>query len=127
MCLDGLHPLIEGEYRNRRLIFAFDTGANRSDLYPPFYKAFEEEIKANSTSRVDKTTGAGGSREVPVYGVKNLEMKFSDKAAQFPELRVQTEYTNDKSRYFYGNIGQDLIKQFETMTLNLESMSITFK
>lgn len=127
MCLDDLHPLIEGEFKDKRMIFAFDTGANRSDLYPPFYKAFEEEIKAGSASRVDKTTGAGGSREVTVYSVKNLDMKFSDKAAHFPELRVQTEYTTDKSRYFYGNLGQDLIKQFETMTLNFDAMSITFK
>jgi tetratricopeptide (TPR) repeat protein len=127
MCLDDLHPLIEGEFRDRRLIFTFDTGANRSDLYPPFYKAFEEEIKANSPPRIDKTTGAGGSKEVTVYSVKNLDMKFADKAAHFPELKVQTEYTTDKSRYFYGNLGQDLIMQFETMTLNFKSMSITFK
>lgn len=127
MCLDNLLPLIEGEYRGKKLIFSFDTGANRSNLYPPFYKAYEEEIKAGSTSTVEKTTGAGGSKDVTVYPVKDVVMRFSDKDARFSQLRVQTEHTTEGSRYFYGNLGQDLVRQFEKMTLNFESMSINFE
>ena len=32
-----------------------------------------------------------------------------------------------KSRYFYGNLGRDMIGQFERMTLNFQSISIIFE
>jgi hypothetical protein len=96
-------------------------------LYPPFFKAYEEEIKATGISQPEEIVGAGGSKEVPAYRVQNIIMTFSGKEARFPTVKVLTEETLDNSRYFYGNLGRDLIQQFEKMTLNFESMSIIFE
>jgi len=126
LCLDGLTPLIAGTFRGKRLTFSFDTGANKSDLYPPFFKAYEEEIKAKYPSLVEKITGVGRSREIIAYRVKDLVMTFSGKEARFAEIPVLSELTLDGSRYFYGNLGQDLIKQFERMTISFETMSVLF-
>ncbi len=127
MCLDGLTPLLAGTHKGRRLAFTFDTGARTSSLYPPFFKAYEEEIKARGISQPEKITGAGGSKEVPAYRLSDLAMTFSGKEARFVSVKILTQETIDNSRYFYGNLGQDLIRQFEKMTLNFESMSIVFE
>jgi hypothetical protein len=127
MGLDGLTPLIAGAYKGRRLIFTFDTGARTSSLYPPFFKGYEEEIKATGTSQPERITGAGGSKDVPAYRVNDLAMTFSGREARLASVKILTEETLDNSRYFYGNLGQDLIRQFEKMTLNFVSMSIIFE
>lgn len=49
------------------------------------------------------------------------------KDVRFAEVDVLTEILHDDGRYFYGNLGQDLVKQFEKMTLNFQTMSIVFE
>ncbi|MEW6212382.1 MAG: retropepsin-like aspartic protease [Acidobacteriota bacterium] len=127
MCLAGLTPLIAGIHKGRRLTFTFDTGARTSSLYPPFFKAYEEEIKARGVLQPEKITGAGGSKEVQAYRVSDIAMTFAGKEATFASVKVLIEETLDNSRYFYGNLGQDLIRQFEKITLNFRSMSMVFE
>ncbi len=127
LCLEGLKPLITGVHQGKRLTFTFDTGASRSTLYPPFVKEFEEEIKSNYELLSEKITGVGGSKDVPAYRLKNLVLTFAGLEARFAEIAALTEPTLGDSSYFYGNVGQDLIMQFETMTMNFRSMSIVFK
>ncbi len=127
MFLDGLKPYIAAGFRGRRLTFAFDTGAATSDFYVPFYKAYGDEIRAKYAPKTRRLAGAGGFKEATAYRVKNLVMSFSGKDVHFAEVDVLTEILHDDGRYFYGNLGQDLVKQFEKMTLNFQTMSIIFE
>ncbi len=108
------------------MIFSFDTGAVTSDFYPLFFKANEAEIVKNSTAQKTKVGGAGGFMEITTYAVKDLDLTVGGKTARFAKARVTNEPTNENSRYFYGNLGQDLIKQFERMTLDFRAMRISF-
>jgi len=47
------------------------------------------------------------------------------RGADLPKLI--TEAINDDSREFYGNLGQDVIKQFDKMTLDLKNMQLIFQ
>lgn len=127
LAMDGLFPLISGVFNGKRLTFAFDTGADESSFYPPFYKAFENEILQNGESFTEKVTGVGGTKEIKAYLLKNLEMNFASRRSVFPKVAVLTENTSDSSKYFYGNIGRDLIGQFDEMTLNFETMNVSFE
>lgn len=127
MALDELTPLLVGEFRGRRLTFTFDTGAVTTTFYRLFYEAYEGEIKVNAARRRERIGGAGGSKEVSSYRLKNLALTFAGKQAQFAEARILSDPIREVDRYFYGNLGQDLIKQFPALTLNFEAMSITFE
>ena len=127
LALNGMKPLIEGIYRGQRMTFVLDTGANRSDLWPPFYQTFKQEIEENSTLKTEKFRGAGSQREVKAYNVENVLFKFAGENATFMRIPVFIEYTTDNSRYFYGNLGQDLVRKFQSMTINFESMSVVFQ
>ena len=127
MCLDGLMPMVAATYKNRRMIFAFDTGATTTDFYPAFFKANEAEIKKASAAQKYKVGGAGGFSEIDAYTVKDVDLSIGGKTARLAKARVFPAQTNEDSRYFYGNLGQDLIKQFERLTLDFRAMQITFE
>ncbi len=127
LCLDGLTPLISGIYEGRRLTFAFDTGARTSSLYPPFFNEFQSNITAVGKSFWATISGAGGSKKVSAYKLENVVMEFAGKKPMFKSIEVLTEQTTLNSRYFYGNLGRDLIEQHDKMTINFASMGISFE
>ncbi len=127
MLLEGLLPLVAGTYNGKRMIFSFDTGATVSNFYHPFYEAEKETITKQSAPEKVKFGGAGGFQEVTVHKLKDLDLAIGGKTARFPTITVMTENVNNRSRYYYGNLGQDLIKQFERMTLDFDAMRITFE
>lgn len=127
LAIDGLMPLIAGVYGGKRLAFAFDTGARTSSLYPPFFKAFEKEIMADGESTTASITGAGGSKQVSAFKLKDVSIEFGGKTPVFKTVEVLTQETTANSRYFYGNIGRDMIDQFEKMTISFTAMSVVFE
>jgi len=126
LAMSGFKPLIEGRYKGKRLTFILDTGANRSDLWPPFLTVFADEIKGRSELRTERFRGAGSQREIEAYSLRDLVLHISGREFTFRRIPVFTEYTTDDSRTFYGNLGQDLVRQFRSMTINFESMSVVF-
>lgn len=127
MYFEGLHPIVAGYHQNKRLIFSFDTGAVATSLYLPFFKANEAEITKDTQPQKVKIGGAGGYKEVMSYRVKEVELFIGGKTAKLSNISVLTEQTNDISIFYYGNLGQDLIKQFEKMTLDFRAMQISFE
>jgi hypothetical protein len=73
-----------------------------------------------------KIGGAGGFKEVEAYNLNNLDLMIAGKPVRMAKAKILTAPVNDESKYFYGNLGQDLIKQFERMTLDFKSMRINF-
>ncbi len=127
MALDGLTPLVAGWYKGDRLSFSFDTGATTSTFYPPFFKGYEAAIKSAYVEHTERVRGVGGHREIKGYLAKDLVISISAKPAHFKTLAILSEQTNESSRYLYGNLGQDLVQQFEKTTLNFKAMSLVFE
>jgi hypothetical protein len=127
MFLDELNPVLQAVYNNRKMSFTFDTGAQTTSFYPAFYKSEEAEIKKTAKQKNVKMGGAGGSKDVLAYVLENPVLMVLGKPATLKNIEVLTDPINDDSRYFHGNLGQDLIRQFEKMTLNFDSMSIVFE
>lgn len=127
MCLDELQPMIAGFYKGHRHTFCLDTGAGKSILYPPFLKIYEDVLKRDYPLESERVQGFGGYREIPAYIMQDVIISFAGKESVFHELPVLTDFTTDKSRYFFGNIGRDLLDQFDIMTLNFVSMHVEFE
>lgn len=127
LCLDGLTPMIEGSYKGERMFFEFDTGAVTSTLYAPFFQTRRREILAKYKPQKMGVGGAGGVQRVLEYKLKNESFEFAGKTVVFPEIDLVPKSINEDSRYFYGSVGQDLIKQFDHMTIDFAAMSIVFE
>ncbi len=127
MCLDELMPLVAVAAGDERKIFVFDTGAVTSSFYPAFYKSRKEEIEKRGKKQSVKIGGAGGFKEIVVYVLDEPTLAISGKTAKFNRMQVLTEPVNEESRYYDGVFGQGLIKQFASLTLDFDSMSIIFE
>jgi len=127
LCLDELTPIVAGYYRGQRFAFCLDTGAGKSVLYPPFFKTFKEDLKKKHQLQSEKVQGLGGFREIPAYVIKEAAISFGNKKAIFHNLPVLTDFTLNDSHYFFGNLGRDLLNQFNTMTINFKSMYVKFE
>lgn len=126
LCLDELLPLVSVNITNKRFTFSLDSGATATTLYPPFYKFFAAEIM-KLKPQTAKIGGAGGIREVQAFRLPNLNLMIAGKAAKLSDIELLTEPINDQSRYFAGNLGQDVIKQFEKLTIDFQTMELKFE
>ena len=126
LCFESLYPIIQGEYEGEKLAFTFDTGANRSKLDLLFYRKFENEIKGHYPKTKEKMMGVGSVKEFNAYQMSNVKINIGGKMAVFDTIKVILEKNTSSSEYFYGNLGQDLINQFNSVTFNFRSMFIRF-
>lgn len=120
LALDGLQPVI---YMNG-FHFTFDTGASESMLYQNFYQHIKNEVIDNYPEARFRFGGAGGVKEFSGYSI-SYEFEILDKKAKLENLKLLKEKIKEDEKV-YGNIGQDLITQFQKMTLNFERMFIKF-
>lgn len=127
LALQSLTPIIAAVHQNKRLSFVLDTGAVSTDFYPPFFKTNEAEISQNQTSQKVKIGGAGGFKEVSAYRMGEVELSIGGKIAKLKNARILSEQSNENSRFYFGNLGQDIIKQFDKMTLDFRNMQISFE
>ncbi len=70
--------------------------------------------------------GLGSAKVVKAYAGKNLKLSIGGREAIFPKIPILTEAPNENGKTVCGNLGQDMIRQFESLTLNFEKMSLEF-
>lgn len=125
--LDGLTPIIAVKYQKDTLSFGFDTGARTTSLYVPFYKKYQEAIDENYTPQTFKSGSAGGVVEFDGFLIDSLALSIGDSSASLENIQLhKNDITTDVSN-FYGNLGQDFIKQFDEMIISFKYSSVVFK
>lgn len=74
----------------------------------------------------DALAGMQGGAVVDFYRAA-AAVAFNRPDEAIAELRLYIEPTSSDSDRFYGNIGQDVIRQFEAMTLDFRRMQLRFR
>jgi predicted aspartyl protease len=124
MYMKGLSPIIECRVEGVDLPFSFDTGANGTVLYERYYNRFRNEsgtwIKAKN-----KTFGAGGDVKRKVYLQPQLNLGIGDKSAVLKRITIYTVGTGTDTDDLYGNLGQDVVANFNSFTLNFKTMTFS--
>lgn len=120
MAMNGLTPLIYMDGMH----FTFDTGADQTLLYHAFYQENKAEIESRYQPEKASFAGAGGAKEFDGY-IINRDFHVMDRQISLKDIHVIKERIKEEETV-YGNIGQDLIRQFEKMTINFDRMFIKF-
>ena len=126
MCFEGYNPIIQLVYSADSLSFLFDSGANRTSLFSPFYNLYKEDIENKYTLIDIIVGGAGGERKFKGYRLKNITLQTGNLSAELKEADLIIEKIKDEDMYYYGKLGQDYIKKFEQIKFNFKSMFIEF-
>src|SRR5207247_8404464 len=110
--LDRLSPVVSCKTDDDTLCFQFDTGATSSVLYNTYFRKHKEKIIKEGVKQTVDMGGAGGVVKTKMYVLKTFNVQVGNKNAILKEASVRVESIPGIDEKFYGNIGQDLIGQF---------------
>jgi predicted aspartyl protease len=127
LAMDGLNPILRCVIGPDTLIFKFDTGASGSDFFDTYYRRFETDIQRHGHPDSVMTGGAGGVVKQKIYLMKDIRLTVGSKTAILNKVTVHRDPIPNVNEVVYGNLGQDLMQQFNEMILNFDSMYIDFK
>jgi predicted aspartyl protease len=125
--LNGFKPVVSVKYKGDDLIFNFDTGANRTSLYPNFFNKYKKDIEANYSRASFSDGSVGGNVTFDGYKISGVELSIAGSVLALDSLQVHTTGTGQQQSKYYGNLGQDFIKQFDRMIISFEHTSIVFR
>jgi len=124
MYMNQLTPIIECKVEGRDLPFSFDTGADSTDLLVRYYQRFHSESKAWKKSTT-KEAGAGGVVKRKIYIQPQVKLGIGDKTVTLEKVSILTSGTGTGNENVYGNLGQDVVANFESFTLDFSTMTFS--
>ena len=125
MYMRGLTPAIECDVEGRPLLFTLDTGASSTDLSVRYYELFRAQAGSWKTQIVE-SAGAGGSSKHDVYIQPRLVMKMGTSAVTLQDVSIAPTRMNAGLDILFGNLGQDFVDSFESVSLNFSTMTLSF-
>ncbi len=124
--LDELMPVINVEVNGVALPFTFDTGAQETLLNVIYYKRYKALVDSTAKPFDMKYGGAGGVVTAKAYRLPLTVFSLGKDTVQRPDLALRTVVSGSKDRYYYGNLGQDVMNQFREMIINFRYMYVDF-
>ena len=125
MYMRGLTPAIECEVEGRPLLFTFDTGASSTDLSVRYYELFHAQADSWKTQIVE-SAGAGGSSKQEVYIQPRLVIKTGTSTITLQDVSIAPARRNSGLDILFGNLGQDFVDSFESVSLNFSTRTFSF-
>ena len=123
--VDEMTPLVAASSGSESLIFQFDTGNSGADLTARFLKRFPREFASLKSER-GQFGGAGGTKTVTIYRLPELELSFGSATAKFKNITLFDGDRGELLDKLFGNLGQGLLDQFQSYTVDFTGMEITF-
>lgn len=121
---EELNLLVDATVDNRMLPFQFDTGNIGAELTARFVREFPGQFATLRTGKA-QFGGAGGLRELPVYLLPELSLGIGDATAQFKNVvALNADRGVDPLDRLYGNLGQGLLRQFQSYTIDFSRMRL---
>jgi predicted aspartyl protease len=124
MYMRGLTPVLECEVEGKPLLFTFDSGASNTDLSVRYYELFRAQADSWKTQTVERS-GAGGSTKDTSYVQPRLVMKIGTSTATLHDVSITSVRTNAGLDILFGNLGQDFVENFESVTLDFSTMTFS--
>lgn len=119
--IDHLRPIIMVKYKGKTLPNNFDSGASSSLFNKKFYETYKDYIDQNATSEISKHAGAGAEiYEDEVKLLSDETIIIGDKKVKLSEMKIDPINYGVFGKENYGNIGQDVLKQFRKVTMSFE-------
>jgi predicted aspartyl protease len=124
--MDELTPVINIPVNKDTLAFTFDTGAQQTDLNQPFYSRYQTDIEATGKAYNMQQGGAGGYTTQKAWRVPATTFNVGGQAVQLANLGVKTTNKDSKDKFYYGNLGQDVMSKFRELVINFRYMYVDF-
>ena len=123
--VEELTPVVEAEANGKEFVLQFDTGESNAELSAKYVRAFPRQFTALKGVNAG-IAGAGGVRPLTAYSLPELVLHLGAATATFSNI---TAVSQDRGVYpqdeFFGNLGQGLLNQFLSYTIDFTRMQLT--
>lgn len=127
LAVDELTPILFLSYNQQELPFTFDTGAGSSLFSDLFYKADSVHLNTVGTAKSLAMGGAGGDKTFSGVNIPSLQLQNQSHTIVLSNAFVSKEPVSVSEDKYYGNLGQDVIKQFKKMVINFTRGYLLFE
>lgn len=119
----GATPIVEVTVKDKPLIFSLDTGATDTDLNQGFAKALPDLVAAGK-KETRAITGLGGSNNYDsvLLGPVTFSVGGYDVTLKAPHV-----FPSHSLGSFDGNLGNDILTQPKSLTLDFKRMALQLK
>lgn len=125
MFVDEFTPMIAAQYAGDDLLFMFDSGNGGAELTAKFRDKFPRDFASLPVEQA-VFGGAGGLKKIPVYHLPELQLKIGTAAAAFHHITVVSRNRGvEPLDELYGNLGQALLTQFRSYTIDYTRMELS--
>jgi predicted aspartyl protease len=124
MYMRGLGPVIECEVEGHPLPFTFDTGASSTDLSVRYYELIRAQTGSWKTQNFE-SAGVGGSIRQTEYIQPHVAMKVGASTITLNDVSIFPVRMNTAIDLLFGNLGQDFVDSFESVSLNFSTMTFS--
>jgi predicted aspartyl protease len=108
--------------QSKPLDFTLDTGARDTDLNPAFARAFPDLIKSSGQPEQHSVTGMGGTNTYDSVLLPSIDFQIGGREVTLKPAHVFL--THGLSEWAVGNLGNDLLHQAHTITLDFRAMTL---
>lgn len=121
--VEELTPLLEATVAGQELLFGFDTGADSGSFSAMYLRKFPGQFTSLKTQTYG-TAGAGGDvLFLPAYYLPQIELHLGSATATLKKVPVLTRDLGvDPLDQVYGNLGQSILSQFRSYTIDFSRM-----
>lgn len=120
--MQRLDPVALFGVKDASVPFTLDTGASSTDLSVRYYERFKDAGLGWKEGH-DEAGGAGGSVKRTIFRQPRVELKVGDRTAVLKNVSITPKKTNAGLDELYGNVGQDLFRDFESVTFDFRQMT----
>lgn len=121
LLVEMLHPIIYLNYKDQQLPCIFDTGANHSVFSKKFFMKFGKELTNKGEIIENETSSAGGKMKYKALLLDSLELNLGKQRINFSNIQIYTHNDIVQSSEYFGNIGQDLLKQYKPIVISFNN------
>lgn len=124
LCFEGMMPILAAYSEGHRMLFTFDTGANRTELSHRYWSRNRERIEAQGSKVSGKRAGGGGVVDVDSYELQGFPLRIGGRDIRLPRISVSLEpYLFNEHKD--GNLGLDALSQLGDAVISFAHMSVT--
>ena len=121
--VEELTPLVEATVADSEVFFGLDTGSSSGSFSATYLRRFPDQFTSLKPQKY-ATAGAGGNVQfLRAYYLPQIELQFGTARATLKNVPVLTRDLGvDPLDQVYGNLGQSLLSQFRSFTIDFSRM-----
>ena len=124
LCFDDLSLIAEASFEQHKLPFVLDTGATTTDLWPKFAGVAGDLIRKSGTRGSQTITGMGGSQKFDATSIPRVILRLGGRSVALQPAHILKTQHKAESRWFYGNLGIDLLGQAQDVAIDFRTMTL---